>query len=61
VVVGAGLIGLETAYGLKEMGLNVIVTEMLPQIIPRSLDPDRASIVQQYMENDGLQVILVIL
>ena len=58
VVVGAGLIGLETAYGLKEMGLNVIVTEMLPQIIPRSLDPDMASIVQQYMENDGLQVIL---
>jgi NADH oxidase (H2O2-forming) len=58
VVVGAGLIGLETAYGLKEMGLNVIVTEMLPQIIPRSLDPDMASIVRQYMENEGLQVIL---
>ena len=58
MVVGAGLIGLETAYGLKEMGLNVIVTEMLPQIIPRSLDPDMASIVRQYMENEGLQVIL---
>ncbi|MGP8022802.1 MAG: FAD-dependent oxidoreductase [Methanobacterium sp.] len=58
VVVGAGLIGLETAYGLKEMGLKVIVTEMLPQIIPRSLDPDMASIVQHYMEKEGLQVIL---
>lgn len=58
VVVGAGLIGLETAHGLKEMGLKVIITEMLPQIIPRSLDPDMAKIVQEYLEKEGLNVIL---
>lgn len=58
VVVGAGLIGLETAYGLKKMGLDVTVTEMLPQIIPRSLDSDMARIVQDYMEKEGINTIL---
>lgn len=58
VVVGAGLIGLETAYGLKEMGLEVSVTEMLPQIIPRSLDPDMAKIVQEYLKKKGINTIL---
>jgi len=32
LVVGTGLIGLETAYGLKEMGLKVIASEMLPRL-----------------------------
>jgi NADH oxidase (H2O2-forming) len=35
-VVGASLIGLETSYALKQMGLKVTMTEMQPQII---LDP----------------------
>ncbi|GAB4307999.1 MAG: FAD-dependent oxidoreductase [Methanobacteriaceae archaeon] len=58
VVVGAGLIGLEVAYGLKNMGLEVTVTEMLPQIVPRNLDPAMASIVQKYIESKGINVIL---
>ena len=58
VVVGAGLIGLEIAYGLKNMGLDVTVTEMLPQIVPRNLDPAMASIVQKYIEKKGIHVIL---
>lgn len=58
VVVGAGLIGLEMAYGLKKMGLDVTVNEMLPQIVPRSLDPSMARIVQKYLESLGIKVIL---
>jgi NADH oxidase (H2O2-forming) len=58
IVVGAGLIGLEIAFGLKNMGLDVTVTEMLPQIVPRSLDPDMAKIVQNYIEKLGINVIL---
>ncbi|MBU4547793.1 MAG: FAD-dependent oxidoreductase, partial [Euryarchaeota archaeon] len=58
VVVGAGLIGLEIAYGLKKRGLDVTVTEMLPQIVPRSLDPDMALIVQKYLEKEGINLIL---
>ncbi|MBI4814512.1 MAG: FAD-dependent oxidoreductase [Methanobacterium sp.] len=58
VVVGAGLIGLEMAYGLKKMGLDVTINEMLPQIVPRSLDPSMALIVQKYLEKDGITVTL---
>ncbi len=58
VVIGAGLIGLEIAYGLLNMGLNVTITEMLPQIVPKSLDPDMASIIQEYIEKKGMNVIL---
>ncbi|MGF7117440.1 FAD-dependent oxidoreductase [Methanobacterium oryzae] len=58
VVAGAGLIGLEIAYGLRNMGLEVSIAEMLPQIVPRSLDPDMATIVQKYIEKQGINVIL---
>jgi NADH oxidase (H2O2-forming) len=58
VVVGASLIGLETSYALKQRGLDVTMTEMVSQIIPRSLDPDMAKIVQGYIEKQGIDVIL---
>ncbi len=58
VVVGAGLIGLETAYGLKKIGLEVTVTEMLSQIVPRNLDPDMAELVQKYLEKQDIRVLL---
>ncbi len=58
IVAGAGLIGLEIAYGLKKMGLEVTVSEMLPQIVPRSLDPGMAKIIQSYMEDKGINVVL---
>lgn len=58
VVAGAGLIGLEIAYGLRNMGLEVSIAEMLPQIVPRSLDPNMAAIVQKYIEKQGINVIL---
>lgn len=58
VVAGAGLIGLETAYGLKKMGLSVTISEMLPQIVPKSLDPDMAEIIHSYIEDEGINIIL---
>lgn len=56
VVIGAGAIGLEIGYGLKQIGMEVSVTEMLPQILPRSLDPDMAEKVQTYMETAGVHI-----
>jgi NADH oxidase (H2O2-forming) len=58
VVVGAGAIGLELGYGLKQLGIEVSVTEMLPQILPRSLDPDMALKVQDYLESLGVKIVL---
>ena len=58
VIIGASLIGVEVSYALRQKGLNVTMTEMLPQIIPRSLDSDMATIVQDYLEKHGINVIL---
>ena len=58
VVVGAGAIGLELGYGLKQLGIDVSVTEMVPQILPRSLNPDMALKVQDYLESLGVNIVL---
>ncbi len=58
VIVGAGAIGLELGYGLKKIGMEVSVTEMLPQILPRSLDPDMAMKVQEYLEGLNVHIVL---
>jgi NADH oxidase (H2O2-forming) len=56
VVMGAGLIGLETAIALKERGLKVTVIEMLPQILPQMLDPDLAKGAQEMLEQKGINI-----
>lgn len=58
IITGAGLIGIEIAYALKQKGLKVTLTEMLPQIVPRSLDPDMASIITEYLKIEDINVIL---
>jgi NADH oxidase (H2O2-forming) len=56
VVMGAGLIGLETAIALKERGLKVTVIEMLPQILPQMLDADLAKGAQEMLEEKGINI-----
>ncbi len=58
VVMGAGLIGLELAVGLLERGVKVTIVEMLPQILPQLLDADMAKLVQQHLEEKGMQILL---
>ncbi|HXX87419.1 MAG TPA: FAD-dependent oxidoreductase [Candidatus Acidoferrum sp.] len=56
VVMGAGLIGLETAIALQERGLSVTVIEMLPQVLPQMLDPDMAKTAQEMLEQKGVKI-----
>jgi NADH oxidase (H2O2-forming) len=58
VVMGAGLIGLETAVALKERGLETAVVELLPQILPTMLDADMAESVQKILEQKGIRVMV---
>lgn len=58
IITGAGLIGIEIAYALKTLGLKVTLTEMLPQIVPRSLDKDMADILAEYLELEGIDIVL---
>jgi len=58
VVVGAGLIGLETAVALAERGLKTTVVELLPYVLPVMLDEDMAKVVHGMLEEKGLRVIV---
>ena len=58
VVMGAGLIGLETAVALKERGLRTTVVELLPQILPAMLDADLAKNVQEMLEQKGIDIMV---
>ncbi|MEM3881496.1 MAG: FAD-dependent oxidoreductase [Candidatus Bathyarchaeia archaeon] len=57
VVMGAGLIGLETGVALTERGLKVTVVEMLPQILPQMLDADMAKLVQERLQEHGMRIL----
>jgi NADH oxidase (H2O2-forming) len=56
VIMGAGLIGLETGVALIERGLKVTIVEMLPQILPQMLDADMAKMVQEHLEAKGMHI-----
>lgn len=57
VVMGAGLIGLETGVALIERGLKVTIVEMLPQILPQMLDADMAKMVQEALQEKGMCIL----
>jgi NADH oxidase (H2O2-forming) len=57
VIMGAGLIGLETGVALIERGLKVTVVEMLPQILPQMLDADMAKLVQENLQEKGMYIL----
>lgn len=56
VVIGAGLIGVETAENLVEKGLKVAIVEFLPSVVPLMIDPDMADLVQEEMTKHGMEV-----
>ncbi len=56
VVMGAGLIGLETAIAFHERGLDTTVVELLPQILPQMLDADMAKMVQEMLQQQGINI-----
>ena len=58
VVVGAGLIGLETAVAFVERGLKTTVVELLPYVLPVMLDKDVADRVHKMLEEKSLRVIV---
>jgi NADH oxidase (H2O2-forming) len=57
VIMGAGLIGLETGVALMERGLKVTVVEMLPQILPQMLDADMAKMIQESLQEKGMCIL----
>lgn len=55
VVIGGGLLGLETAYSLFRMKHKVMVLEVCPCLLPRQLDREAASVFEASMKQfDGI-------
>lgn len=54
IVIGAGLIGLETAEALYRKGLQVTIVEFLPHLLPTVLDRDMAEVVGNRIPNIDL-------
>nr|MDA3847839.1 FAD-dependent oxidoreductase [Vallitaleaceae bacterium] len=57
VIVGGGLLGLETADELKKMGLDVTVVEIFDRILPRQMDDKGARIFEAGIERTGIKLI----
>lgn len=56
VILGGGLIGVETTEALAAHGCRVTVVEMLPRILGM-LDPEMARLVELHLESRGVRVL----
>ncbi|MBN1851257.1 MAG: FAD-dependent oxidoreductase [Pirellulales bacterium] len=56
VIVGGGLIGVETTEALVHAGCRVTIVEMLPQLL-NILDWEMARLVEKHMESHGVKVL----
>ena len=56
VLIGGGLIGLETAEALVARGVQVTIIEMLDQLLPALLDWEVAAFLEKYLRGRGLDI-----
>lgn len=54
VVIGGGVLGLEIANELNNLGLNVTVIEMADRILPRQLDEDASGVLEKIVKKAGI-------
>lgn len=57
VVAGGGLLGLEAAWSLHLLGLDVVVLERGPRILARQIDPRCSELVTEHFAKAGIQII----
>ncbi|SNS85865.1 nitrite reductase (NADH) large subunit [Anaerovirgula multivorans] len=57
-VIGGGLLGLEAAWAVKELGKTVNVIEFFPYLLPRQLDEQTAHVFTNELEKKGLNFYL---
>jgi len=57
VIIGGGLVGMETAEAFHECGLSVTVVEFLPHILLAMVDPDMAQLIEDHCREHGLNIL----
>ena len=58
ILVGAGLVGLETGGALLRRGIKVAIIDHNSTILPRQVDPEGARVLQEKMEEMGFSFLL---
>ena len=58
LIVGAGLIGLKCAEGLRSRASSITVCDLADHVLPSILDADSASILQSHLERHGVRFLL---
>jgi nitrite reductase (NADH) large subunit len=56
VVVGGGLLGLEAAYALRQLGLSPHVVEIAPRLMPMQVDEGGGALLRRFIEALGVRV-----
>ncbi|MDK2823992.1 MAG: hypothetical protein PWQ67_318 [Clostridia bacterium] len=57
IVIGGGLIGIETSEAIANWGIDVTIIEMQDQVLPFLLDKELASAFAAYLEQEDLNII----
>lgn len=57
-VIGGGLLGLEAAWSLKQLGKEVSIIEFAPYLLPRQLDKEIANKLEEKLSEMGFKVYL---
>ncbi len=58
LIIGAGLIGLKCAEGIRKSVASITIVDMAKQVLPSVLDAAGAAIVQKHLETQGIQFVL---
>ncbi|PLR82911.1 nitrite reductase large subunit [Bacillus canaveralius] len=58
IVIGGGLLGLEAARGLLNLGMEVDVVHLMPDLMERQLDPIAAAMLKRELENQGMNFLM---
>ncbi|MGH3907479.1 MAG: nitrite reductase large subunit NirB [Pseudonocardiaceae bacterium] len=56
VVVGGGLLGLEAAHALRQLGLSPHVIELAPRLMPLQVDEGGGALLRRFVEDLGVRV-----
>jgi nitrite reductase (NADH) large subunit len=58
VVIGGGLLGLEAAKGLLNLGMEVDVVHLMPYLMERQLDAEASKMLKNQLETEGMNFLL---
>jgi nitrite reductase (NADH) large subunit len=58
VILGGGLLGLDSAVSLTHYHVGITVVEALPRLLPRQLDREGAALLQRLVEARGIRILV---